>query len=203
APKLDAPREALESEADRLALREPAAAARSAGAALDDAIGAAAPAKPAATAAEAKPAQAAAAPAAPPPAAAPAGPVGLDEMFQAGVERYRAEDYAGAAQQFARMLESSAPSGQRAAALLYLARSERALGRCDRSIRSYETLVRSYGSAQQSAAALTEAVECYDQLGDGAGAVRLLEHATSVPSLAAQAQKTLHERGAATKPQKP
>jgi tetratricopeptide (TPR) repeat protein len=121
-------------------------------------------------------------------------------MFQAGVERYRAEDYAAAAQLFARMLESTAPSGQRASALLYLARSERALGRCDRAIRAYETLVRSYGSAQQSASALPEGVACYDQLGDSAGAIRLLEHATSVPTLAALANKALHDRGEPTRP---
>jgi len=121
-------------------------------------------------------------------------PVTLEAVFSAGVERYRAEDYTAAAQLFARMLESSAPSAQRAAALLYLARSERALGRCNRAIRAYETLVRSYGSAQQSAVALSEGVACFDQLGDGAGAQRLLEHATSVPSLSAQATKTLHDR---------
>jgi tetratricopeptide (TPR) repeat protein len=124
-------------------------------------------------------------------------PATLDDVFAAGVERYRAEDYTAAAQLFARMLESSAPSAQRAAALLYLARSERALGRCDRAIRAYETLVRSYGSAQQSAVALSEGVACYDQLGDAAGAQRLLEHATSVPSLSAQATEKLHDRSAA------
>lgn len=126
-------------------------------------------------------------------------PVTLEDVFSAGVERYRAEDYTAAAQLFARMLESSAPSAQRAAALLYLARSERALGRCNRAIRAYETLVRSYGSAQQSAVALSEGVACFDQLGDAAGAQRLLEHATSVPSLSAQATKTLHDRST-TKP---
>jgi hypothetical protein len=99
------------------------------------------------------------------------------------------------------MLESSAPSGQRAAALLYLGRSERAIGRCDRAIRAYETLVRSYGSAQQSSAALTEGVECYDRESDPAGAQRLLEHATSVPSLSTQATRALHDRTApATNP---
>jgi TolA-binding protein len=121
-------------------------------------------------------------------------PVTIEDVFSAGVERYRAEDYTAAAQLFARMLESSAPSAQRAAALLYLARSERALGRCNRAIRAYETLVRSYGSAQQSAVALSEGVACFDQLGDAAGAQRLLERATSVPSLSAQATKTLHDR---------
>jgi TolA-binding protein len=126
-------------------------------------------------------------------------PVALEEVFQAGVERYRAEDYAAAAQLFARMLESSAPSAQRAAALLYLARSERALGRCERAIRAYETLVRSYGSAQQSAIALSEGVACFDQIGDAAGAQRLLEHAMSVPSLSAQAQKTISERSSSEK----
>jgi tetratricopeptide (TPR) repeat protein len=133
-------------------------------------------------------------------AATPAAPVALEDMFQAGVERYRAEDYAAAAQLFARMLESTAPSGQRASALLYLARSERALGRCDRAIRAYETLVRSYGSAQQSASALPEGVACHDQLGDSAGAIRLLEHATSVPTLAALASKALQDRGAGKSP---
>jgi TolA-binding protein len=121
-------------------------------------------------------------------------PVTIEDVYSAGVERYRAEDYTAAAQLFARMLESSAPSAQRAAALLYLARSERALGRCNRAIRAYETLVRSYGSAQQSAVALSEGVACFDQLQDAAGAQRLLEHATSVPSLSAQATKTLHDR---------
>ena len=92
------------------------------------------------------------------------------------------------------MLESSAPSAQRAAALLYLARSERALGRCDRAIRAYETLVRSYGSSQQSSSALSEGVACYDQLGNSAAATRLLEHANSVPSLSVQASKALQDR---------
>lgn len=118
----------------------------------------------------------------------------LEDVFAAGVERYRAEDYTAASQLFSRMLESSAPSAQRAAALLYLARSERALGHCDRAIRAYETLVRSYGSAQQSSIALSEGVACFDQLGDAAGAQRLLEHATSVPSLSAQATQRLHDR---------
>ena len=146
---------------------------------------------------EAPPPQAAPAAAAAPAAqAAPAAPAGLEDVFEAGVERYRAEDYTAAAQLFARMLESNAPSGQRASALLYLARSERALGRCDRAIRAYETLVRSYGSAQQSASALPEGVACYDQLGDSAGAIRLLEHATSVPSLSALASKSLQDRRA-------
>jgi TolA-binding protein/anti-sigma factor RsiW len=139
-----------------------------------------------------------AAPASPAPtaAAAPAGPSSLEEVYAAGVERYRAADYAAAAKLFSQMLESSSPSAQRPAALLYLARSERALGRCDRAIRAYETLVRSYGSAQQSALALAEGVGCFDKLGDAAGAQRLLEHATSVPSLSAQATKALHDRSA-------
>ncbi len=131
------------------------------------------------------------------PSASSTAPITLEDVFKAGVERYRAEDYAAAAQLFARMLESSAPSAQRAAALLYLARSERSLGRCDRAIRAYETLVRSYGSAQQSASALTEGVACYDQLSDGAGAARLLDHASSVPSLSVQATKMREDRGAA------
>jgi tetratricopeptide (TPR) repeat protein len=131
-----------------------------------------------------------------------AAPASLEDVYAAGVERYRAEDYTAAAQLFARMLESSAPSAQRAAALLYLARSERALGRCDRAIRAYETLVRSYGSAQQSSIALSEGIACYDQLGDAAGAQRLLEHATSVPSLSAQATQRLHDRSS-VKPAEP
>jgi tetratricopeptide (TPR) repeat protein len=126
----------------------------------------------------------------------------LEDVYAAGVERYRSEDYTAAAQLFARMLESSAPSAQRAAALLYLARSERALGRCDRAIRAYETLVRSYGSAQQSSIALSEGIACYDQVGDAAGAQRLLEHATSVPSLSAQATQRLHDRSS-VKPAEP
>jgi TolA-binding protein len=138
----------------------------------------------------------AAAPAAPAPAAATASPSSLEDVYAAGVERYRAADYAAAAKLFSRMLESSSPSAQRPAALLYLARSERALGRCDRAIRAYETLVRSYGSAQQSALALAEGVGCFDKLGDAAGAQRLLEHATSIPSLSAQATKALHDRSA-------
>jgi tetratricopeptide (TPR) repeat protein len=135
----------------------------------------------------------------PSPSAAATGsavPKTIEDVFRAGVERYRADDFAAAAQLFSRMLESSAPSAQRAAALLYLARSERALGRCDRAIRAYETLVRSYGSAQQSASALSEGVACYDQLGNAAGATRLLEHASSVPSLSVQATKTLQDRSA-------
>ena len=124
-------------------------------------------------------------------------PSTLEDVYAAGVERYRANDYAAAAKLFSQMLESSSPSAQRPAALLYLARSERALGRCDRAIRAYETLVRSYGSAQQSAIALSEGVACFDQLGDKAGAHRFLEHASSVPSLSAQATKALHERAAA------
>lgn len=131
-----------------------------------------------------------------------AAPTTIEDMYLAGVERYRAEDYVAASQLFARMLQSSAPSAQRAAALLYLARSERALGRCDKAIRAYETLVRSYGSAQQSSIALSEGVACYDQLGDSAGAQRLLEHATSVPSLSAQAMQRLHDRSPA-KPAEP
>jgi TolA-binding protein len=128
-------------------------------------------------------------------AAAPATTASLEDIFKAGLERYRTGDYVAAVQLLSRMLESSAPSGQRAPALLYLARSERALGRCDRAIRAYETLVRSYGSSQQSAAALLEGVECYDRLGEPVGAQRLLEHATSVPLLATQASRALHERG--------
>lgn len=133
-------------------------------------------------------------------AAAPAEASGssaasLEAIFKAGLERYRSGDYAAAVQLLSRMLESSAPSGQRAPALLYLARSERALGRCDRAIRAYETLVRSYGSSQQSLAAMLEGVECYDRVGEPMAAQRLLEHATSVPSLAAQATRALQERG--------
>lgn len=122
----------------------------------------------------------------------------LEAIFKAGLERYRSGDFDAAVQLLSRMLESSAPSGQRAPALLYLARSERALGRCDRAIRAYETLVRSYGSSQQSLAAMLEGVECYDRLGEPLAAQRLLEHATSVPSLAAQATRALQERGVAT-----
>jgi lipopolysaccharide biosynthesis regulator YciM len=87
---------------------------------------------------------------------------------------------------------------EQARALLYLARSERALGQCERAVDSYTTLVRSHPAMSEALAALREGVACYDRLSEPGHAQRLLEEAASTPALAAGARSLLVQRAAAS-----
>ena len=130
----------------------------------------------------------------PPPSAATDGKSDLE----AGLTHFHARDYAAAAPLLTRALSAASSDAEQARALLYLARSERALGHCDRAVESYTTLVRSHSALSEALPALREGVGCYDRLAEPARAQQLLERAVSTPALAAGARSLIVQRAAAS-----
>jgi tetratricopeptide (TPR) repeat protein len=124
-----------------------------------------------------------------------AGAASAKSDLEAGLTHFHAREYASAAPLLARAAVVSSDAEQ-ARALLYLARSERALGHCERAVDSYNTLVRSHPAMSEALAALREGVACYDHLAEPGRAQRLLEQAASTPALAAGARSLLVQRAA-------
>lgn len=118
--------------------------------------------------------------------------------LEAGLTHFHARDYAAATPLLARALSAAGSDADQARALLYLARSERALGHCDRAVESYTTLVRAHPALSEALPALREGVACYDRLAEPSRAQQLLEQAVSTPALAAGARSLIVQRAAAS-----
>jgi tetratricopeptide (TPR) repeat protein len=116
-----------------------------------------------------------------------------DDLASA-LQHYRAHEYALATPLFSRALLSTASPADQATALLYLARSERAVGHCDRAVNSYDTLVRMHPGRVEAKAALHEAVGCYDRLAQHGRSWKLLEQASQTRELAAEARSISAQR---------
>jgi TolA-binding protein len=114
--------------------------------------------------------------------------------LEAGLAHYRSREYAQATPLFSRALSTVTAAPSLAQALLYLARSERALGHCDRAVTSYETLVHAHPGRQEAQAALREGVSCYDRLSEPARAQHLLDAAATTPELASGARSLQAQR---------
>lgn len=120
--------------------------------------------------------------------------------LEAGLEHYRAREYARATPLLSRALAGSVTGSEQAMTLLYLARAERALGHCDRAVNSYATLVRVHSAKSEASAALREGVACYDDMSEPGHAQHLLEQAASNRSLGADARTLMAQRSGARKP---
>jgi hypothetical protein len=120
-----------------------------------------------------------------------------DDLASA-LQHYRAHEYALATPLFSRALLNRAAGADEATALLYLARSERALGHCDRAVNSYDALVRTHPGRSEAKAALHEAVSCYDQLAQHGRSWKLLEQASQTRELGAEARSISAQRAAAS-----
>jgi tetratricopeptide (TPR) repeat protein len=110
------------------------------------------------------------------------------------LQHYRAHEYALATPLFSRALLSTASPSDEATALLYLARSERAVGHCDRAVNSYDTLVRVHPGRVEAKAALHEAVSCYDRLAQHGRSWKLLEQAAQTRELGSEARSISAQR---------
>ncbi|HEX4355708.1 MAG TPA: hypothetical protein VHZ95_22430, partial [Polyangiales bacterium] len=81
----------------------------------------------------------------------------------------------------------------------YLARTERALGHCDRAVNSYDTLVRVHPGRPEAKSALHEAVSCYERLSQPGKVWRLLEQASQTRELSAEARGMSQRSGTTRK----
>jgi hypothetical protein len=84
----------------------------------------------------------------------------------------------------------------RAGVLLFLARSERALGQCPAAVTRYEPLILRQPTAPEALHALPEAVGCYDQMGRRDAADSLLRRAAVLPALTTRARSLQQARQA-------
>jgi tetratricopeptide (TPR) repeat protein len=116
-----------------------------------------------------------------------------DDLASA-LQHYRAHEYALATPLFSRALLSTASPADEATALLSLARSERAVGHCDRAVNSYDTLVRMHPGRVEAKAALHEAVSCYDRLAQHGRIWKLLQQASQTRELASEARSISAQR---------
>ena len=114
--------------------------------------------------------------------------------LEAALVHYHAHEYAQATPLFSRAIVGATNGSELAMTLLYLARSERALGHCERAVNSYSTLVRVHSERAESLAALREGVACYDSMSSPGRAQHLLEQAATNRSLSAAARSLLTQR---------
>ena len=114
--------------------------------------------------------------------------------LEAALVHYHAHEYAQATPLFSRAVVGATHGTELAMTLLYLARSERALGHCERAVNSYTTLVRAHSEHAEALAALREGVACYDIMSSPGRAQHLLEQAAATRSLSAAARSLLIQR---------
>jgi hypothetical protein len=115
--------------------------------------------------------------------------------YAAALERFRAGDYR-TARDMLRTLMVQDDLANRAGVLLFLARSERALGQCPAAVTRYEPLILRQPTAPEALHALPEAVGCYDQMGRRDAADSLLRRAAVLPALTTRARSLQQARQA-------
>ncbi len=109
------------------------------------------------------------------PATAPDGTGSVSALYARALERYRAGDYSSARSLLEALLARSDLGKERSSALLYQARSLRALGRCDLAVAPYAALASRYLGTAEAAAAVREGAACYEVLGQSDKAAALLQ----------------------------
>ncbi|HEY2735073.1 MAG TPA: zf-HC2 domain-containing protein [Polyangiales bacterium] len=122
--------------------------------------------------------------------------VATNSDLDSAMQHYHAHEYAQATPLFSHALLNNNSPADEASALLYLARTERALGHCDRAVNSYDTLVRVHPGRPEAKDALHEAVSCYERLSQPGKVWRLLEQASQTRDLSAEARSISSQRSA-------